>query len=148
MKPVVNIMWFRRDLRLNDNAALYHALKDNNPVLPIFIFDRNILNQLDDKADRRVEFIHAALTDMQHTLAAMGSSLEVFYGFPEQVFKSLLELVELDNAVVLRQYATSPFVAVALVSAMYGIRSVVLPQMWRMIGPGMRSANSIWISRR
>ena len=91
MKPKVNIMWFKRDLRLNDNAALYHALKGNNPVLPIFIFDRNILDKLDDKADRRVTFIYAALQKMQNQLIKMESSLEVFYGFPEQVYQTLLE---------------------------------------------------------
>jgi len=48
----VNIFWFRRDLRLTDNAGLYQALKSNNPVLPIFIFDKNILEKLADKADR------------------------------------------------------------------------------------------------
>ena len=60
MKPQVNIMWFRRDLRLDDNAALYHALKDSNPVIPVFIFDKNILDDLEEKADRRFQFIHDA----------------------------------------------------------------------------------------
>ena len=55
---VVNIFWFRRDLRLDDNAGLYHALKEGKPVVPVFIFDRNILDELEDKKDRRVEFIH------------------------------------------------------------------------------------------
>ncbi len=89
MKTAINIIWFRRDLRLADNAALYHALKAGLPVLPIFIFDRNILDKLDDKADRRVEFIHAALSGMQQQLIQLGSSLEVFYGFPEAVFDAL-----------------------------------------------------------
>ncbi len=74
----VNIFWFRRDLRLTDNAGLYHALKSNNPVLPIFIFDKNILDKLADKADRRVAFIHAALEEMQDELVKMKSSLQVF----------------------------------------------------------------------
>ena len=78
MKSGVNIMWFRRDLRLSDNAALYHALKSGVPVLPLFIFDRNILDQLEDTRDRRVEFIHAALGDMQEQLMALRSSLEAF----------------------------------------------------------------------
>ena len=46
MKPTINIIWFRRDLRLSDNAALYHALQSNHPVVPIFIFDKNILDKL------------------------------------------------------------------------------------------------------
>jgi len=89
-KQQVNIMWFRRDLRLNDNAALYHALKSGNPVIPIFIFDKNILDLLEDKADRRVEFIHAALEEMQEKLLKIGSTLEVYYGTPMEVFKSLM----------------------------------------------------------
>jgi len=55
-----NIFWFRRDLRLHDNAGLYHALKSDNPVVPVFIFDTNILDKLPTK-DARVEFIHNTL---------------------------------------------------------------------------------------
>lgn len=91
MQEVVNIFWFRRDLRLNDNAGLYHALKAGQPVVPVFIFDRNILDDLTDKADRRVEFIHAAIKEMQQQLSQMGSSMEVYYGFPNEVFKQLIQ---------------------------------------------------------
>ena len=91
----VNIIWFRRDLRLNDNAALFHALQSGIPVLPIFIFDKNILDQLEQKADRRVAFIHAALKEMQQKLLKMGSSLEVYYGTPLEIFKSLATKYEL-----------------------------------------------------
>lgn len=90
MQSPVNIFWFRRDLRLDDNAGLYHALKQGLPVIPIFIFDRNILDQLDEKKDRRVEFIRAALLDIQEQLESMGSSLDVYYDFPEAVFRQLL----------------------------------------------------------
>lgn len=91
MKPFVTIFWFRRDLRLDDNAALYHALKDNNPVQPIFIFDTNILDELQDKADRRVEFIHNALQDIQQQLRKIGATLDVRYGKPAEVFRKLLQ---------------------------------------------------------
>jgi len=90
MKPVVNIFWFQRDLRLHDNAGLYHALKDSNPVLPLFIFDTEILDELEDRKDRRVEFIHLALLDMQMQLVKMGFSLDVRYGKPLEIYKSLL----------------------------------------------------------
>src|SRR3954447_23896524 len=83
----VNICWFRRDLRLQDNAALYHALRSERPVVPIFIFDKNILNQIENKADRRVEFIHAVLMEMQEQLVQLGSSLQVFYATPLETFK-------------------------------------------------------------
>lgn len=85
----VNIIWFRRDLRLHDNAALYHALKSGLPVVPLFIFDKNILDLLEDKADRRVEFIHAALEEIQQQLISIGSSMEVYYGTPLETFKTL-----------------------------------------------------------
>jgi deoxyribodipyrimidine photo-lyase len=80
-KPTVNIMWFRRDLRLNDNTALYHALNGGPPVVPVFIFDRNILDELEDKADRRVEFIHEALSEMQQHLVTVGSSMHTSKAF-------------------------------------------------------------------
>jgi deoxyribodipyrimidine photo-lyase len=90
MKPAVSVFWFRRDLRLHDNAGLYHALKSGYPVLPLFIFDRAILEQLDEKADARVQFIRDALIGIQQELVKKGSSLEVYYGFPEEVYERLL----------------------------------------------------------
>lgn len=90
MYQQVSIMWFRRDLRISDNAALYHALRSGFPVVPIFIFDRNILDKLEDKNDRRVEFIHGALQGIQNELKALGSSLDVRYGFPDKIWPQLL----------------------------------------------------------
>lgn len=88
-------MWFRRDLRLRDNAALYHALKSASEqglrVVPLFIFDRTILDALPDKRDRRVEFIHHSLQEMQRDLAAQGSSMLVRYGTPDEVWRGLFE---------------------------------------------------------
>jgi len=91
MKKGVTVFWFRRDLRLHDNAGLYCALRENEIILPVFIFDTNILNQLDDKKDRRVDFIHQALKAMQVELVEMGSSLEVFHSSPEQAFADLVK---------------------------------------------------------
>jgi deoxyribodipyrimidine photo-lyase len=100
----VNICWFRRDLRLHDNAALYHALKDGLPVVPVFIFDKAILDQLEDKNDRRVEFIHHAITDMQQQLQSMGSSMEVYYGFPSDVFRKLAEKYSINKVFTNHDY--------------------------------------------
>ena len=106
----VNIFWFRRDLRLQDNAGLYHALKSNNPVVPIFIFDTNILDRLaegsfgNDKEDRRVEFIHAALEEMQIQLIKMGSSLEVYHGKPLEVYKILLTKYKIEKVFANHDY--------------------------------------------
>jgi len=104
MKPQVNIFWFRRDLRLQDNAGLYHALKSNHPVIPVFIFDTNILNELEDKADRRVEFIHAALEELQMLLKKMDSSLEVYHGEPLSVYKTLLEKYTIEKVFTNHDY--------------------------------------------
>jgi deoxyribodipyrimidine photo-lyase len=87
----INVFWFRRDLRLTDNAGLYHALKGKYPVVPIFIFDTTILNKLEEKADARVAFIHAAISELQEQLVKPGSSLEVYYDTPLNVFKQLVK---------------------------------------------------------
>lgn len=87
----ITIFWFRRDLRLEDNAGLYHALKSGNPVLPIFIFDKEILDKLDDKDDARVTFIYQTIKKMDEGLQKHGSSLKVFYDKPEQVFNELTQ---------------------------------------------------------
>ncbi len=100
----INIFWFRRDLRLHDNTGLSHALKSNNPVVPVFIFDTNILDQLEDKADRRVEFIHAALEEIQLQLKTFGSSLEVYYGNPLSIFKTLIAKYKIDNVFTNHDY--------------------------------------------
>lgn len=97
MKPTVNIIWFRRDLRLSDNAALYHALKNSTSVMPVFIFDRNILDELEDRADKRLQFIHNALQEMQQQLSELGSSLNVFYTTPVEAFKQLLENYTIES---------------------------------------------------
>lgn len=102
-------MWFRRDLRLYDNAALYHALKSGHPVVPVFIFDRNILDKLQNKSDRRVEFIHNALEAMQQELAARGSTLDVRYGYPEAIWPQLLQ--DYDVAHVYTNHDYEPYAA-------------------------------------
>ncbi|MHB1060681.1 MAG: cryptochrome/photolyase family protein [Thiobacillus sp.] len=74
------LVWFRRDLRDFDHAALYHALKRSRQVVCAFIFDRDILDALPDPADRRVEFIHASVTELQQALQARGGGLVVRHG--------------------------------------------------------------------
>lgn len=91
MEKSVNIFWFRRDLRLDDNAGLYHALKGELPVIPIFIFDKYILDELEDKEDRRVEFIRAAIIEIQDKLVQMNSAIEVYYGTPVETFNMLIK---------------------------------------------------------
>jgi deoxyribodipyrimidine photo-lyase len=86
----ITIFWFRRDLRLFDNTGLYHALQSGNPVLPIFIFDRNILDQLESRQDGRVQFIYDAVLQLKKELEQAGSSLLVLYESPLAAFQHIL----------------------------------------------------------
>ena len=86
----MNIFWFRRDLRLEDNVGLFHALSEGSETLPIFIFDEKILSEL-PKDDARVSFIHELLFKIQNKLQETGKSLAVFYGEPKSVFEKLIQ---------------------------------------------------------
>jgi len=100
----ISIFWLRRDLRLHDNAALYHALRSGNPVQPIFIFDRNILDELEDKADRRVNFIHNHLQGIQQNLIPLGATLDVRYGFPREIWDELTRDYEIETVYTNHDY--------------------------------------------
>jgi deoxyribodipyrimidine photo-lyase len=102
-KMGISIFWFRRDLRLDDNAGLYHALKSGHQVVPIFIFDKHILDEL-PQDDARVTFIHQELTLMKDQLNAIGSDLHVFYGIPEIVWPSILTTYEVSAVFTNRDY--------------------------------------------
>ncbi|WP_179317660.1 cryptochrome/photolyase family protein [Winogradskyella undariae] len=89
MSKKVNIFWFRRDLRLDDNHGFFEALKGDLPVLPIFIFDSEILDHL-PKNDARVTFIYETLQNIRQTLQdKYGSSLALYHGKPETIYKQL-----------------------------------------------------------
>jgi deoxyribodipyrimidine photo-lyase len=90
VKQRVNIFWFRRDLRINDNKGLYFALKAGVPVLPLFIFDNNILAGL-DKSDRRVDFIYNRVRNLDEQLRKQGGGILVKKGDPVEIFRNLSE---------------------------------------------------------
>jgi deoxyribodipyrimidine photo-lyase len=90
------LFWFRRDLRLDDNAGLYYALKEKGNVQPLFIFDRNILGRLEDRNDSRILFILNALSSIQSKLIQSGSSLKIYHGDPLEVFKELVSSHEIS----------------------------------------------------
>lgn len=100
----VAVFWFRRDLRLEDNAGLFHALQSGIAILPLFIFDTDILSQLEDKHDRRVDFIHQVLTSLQIQLEAVGSSLLVRIGKPLEIFKQLADEYNIKAVYTNRDY--------------------------------------------
>jgi len=99
-----NIFWFRRDMRLSDNAGLYHALRSGLQVKPIFIFDKEILDKLDDPADARVTFIHNTIDKLKEELSAHDSSLEVLYGSPVEIWKELAKDKDLKTVYTNRDY--------------------------------------------
>ncbi|MCO6486676.1 MAG: deoxyribodipyrimidine photo-lyase [Saprospiraceae bacterium] len=85
------MFWFRRDLRLHDNAGLYHALKNNRAVVGMFIFDSNILDQLEDKDDARVTFLYDRLMELQKQMHEFGGNLLIFNGRPLDIVTFLAD---------------------------------------------------------
>ena len=99
----VTIFWFRRDLRLFDNHGLYKALSESGDVLPLFIFDKDILDGLPDD-DARVTFIHTTLSQIKAELQALGSDLIVEFGSPVEVWTSLLNTYQIKAAYTNHDY--------------------------------------------
>ncbi|MFN4150787.1 MAG: deoxyribodipyrimidine photo-lyase, partial [Candidatus Sericytochromatia bacterium] len=100
----ISIFWFRRDLRLSDNKGFYEALNSGLPVIPIFIFDKNILDKLDDKYDKRVFFIYKTLKDINNKLLENGRSLVVKYGSPKDIWEELSNQFDIDSVYTNHDY--------------------------------------------
>lgn len=104
LKKNVAFFWHRRDLRNTDNAGLFHALKENKNVIPVFIFDTNILHDLDDKKDARVHFIFQEIQRLKAEYEKLGSSLLVKYGRPIDIWKELMKEFEVLAVYTNRDY--------------------------------------------
>jgi len=102
-KKAVSFFWFRRDLRLEDNIGLFHALKSDYPVIPLFIFDDAILDSL-PKDDARVGFIHETLKEINDQLKKTDSSLLIRKGKTNEVWKSLIEEFDIKEAFFNKDY--------------------------------------------
>lgn len=100
----ISIFWFRRDLRLEDNTGLSEALQSGYQVIPIFIFDADILNQLEDKYDRRVDYIHQALEKINAELKEFGTSLQTYHGKPLDIFKKIESEYKVKSVYCNRDY--------------------------------------------
>ncbi|MCE6988523.1 deoxyribodipyrimidine photo-lyase [Dyadobacter sp. CY323] len=94
-KEKIAVFWFRRDLRLHDNAGLYYALRSGYPVVPLFIFDKNILDDLENKQDDRITFIYNAIESIRKELKAIGADILVRYGTPLEIWKKLSDEYDL-----------------------------------------------------
>lgn len=108
-KDKIAIFWFRRDLRLHDNAGLYYALRSGYPVVPLFIFDRNILDDLEEKKDARLTFIHNAVSEIRQALRQKEADIMVEYGFPEKIWEKLVaghDIAEVYTNTDYEPYAT------------------------------------------
>jgi len=105
LKKTINIFWFRRDLRIEDNIGFAKALLGKHPVLPLFIFDSEILDDLPID-DARVTFVFERIEELQKSLLEKGSSLSVHYGKPIEIFKLLVEEYDLQNVITNRDYET------------------------------------------
>jgi len=103
LADLVNIFWFRRDLRLDDNVGFYKALHGKHPVLPIFIFDTEILDEL-PKDDARVSFIFNTLQKMRKELQEHGSSIALYHGTPKKVFEHILSEFNVANVITNHDY--------------------------------------------
>jgi deoxyribodipyrimidine photo-lyase len=90
------LIWFRRDLRDFDHAALYHALLHARQVVCVFVFDRDILDALAGPADRRVEFIHASVSELQQALQARGGGLVIRHGVARDEIVQLAAELDAD----------------------------------------------------
>jgi deoxyribodipyrimidine photo-lyase len=100
---MINIFWFRRDLRLDDNTALHQAVLSGLPVLPVFIFDTNITDGL-PADDPRITFIYETLSVINTKLAEYDSSVLVLKGDPESIWKELLGKFEINTAFINKDY--------------------------------------------
>nr|WP_321227805.1 deoxyribodipyrimidine photo-lyase [uncultured Psychroserpens sp.] len=104
MKQSLNIFWFRRDLRLDDNVGFYEALKSDQPVLPIFIFDSEILEKLPE-SDSRVTFIYDTLQKMRSTLQdEQDSSIAIYHGKPIEIYKQLIKEYDIKEVYTNHDY--------------------------------------------
>ncbi|RAV29082.1 cryptochrome/photolyase family protein [Sinomicrobium soli] len=100
----IHVFWFRRDLRLEDNAGLHHALKSGRQVLAVFIFDTDILKRFPDPEDRRVDYIRQALVHIDKEMQKYGSALRTFYGNASEVFQKITASYTVDTVFCNRDY--------------------------------------------
>ena len=100
----INLFWFRRDLRIEDNHALFEALNADLPVLPIFIFDENILKLLPNKKDARVEFIFRSLEKINKILSKYGKQIKYYHGEPLEIIKNISDEYQIHEVFANEDY--------------------------------------------
>ena len=101
--PEVTLFWFRRDLRLNDNAGLFHALKENKQVVPVFIFDKDIIGSLPPN-DHRIQFIHDSLSKIKLELQSLGSDFILAHDTSTDFYKKIFNKYKIKNVYTNHDY--------------------------------------------
>jgi deoxyribodipyrimidine photo-lyase len=99
----ISIFWARRDLRIEDNTALFKALSSGKKVLPIFIFDENIVNELPSN-DSRISFIYSTLKELNNQLKKYDSSFFILKGNPIEVWKELIKKFDIAEVYINKDY--------------------------------------------
>lgn len=108
-KSVVSIFWFRRDLRLEDNIGLMHALRTRENVLPLFIFDPEVFQRDENNGNVQVGFVYDTILGIKEKLETIGSGLHVAVGKPLDVFKSLMDSYHIFSVYANREYEPYSF---------------------------------------
>jgi len=103
-----SLVWFRRDLRDYDHAALSHALQESHRVFCIFIFDKEILNALKNKEDRRVEFIWECVKELKESLIEKKSDLIVMHDFASNAISRVIDEFKIEAIYTNRDYEPKP----------------------------------------
>lgn len=100
----LTLFWFRRDLRLEDNHGLFQALNNTEAVLPVFIFDKEILDKLSNKKDKRVSFIHKTLAALNAELIKKGSSLLIIHDSSLNAFEKICKTFDVKQVFTNHDY--------------------------------------------
>ena len=123
-----SLVWFRRDLRDYDHAALYHALKSSEQVFCVFVFDTDILDHLKDKEDRRVEFIWESISELKQALQAKGGDLIVLHGKAITEIPALARELKVDAVFTNHDYEPSAIQRDATVATTLQVHSIAFHQ--------------------
>lgn len=121
----LNIFWFRRDLRLEDNTALNYALSEGIPVLPVFMFDTNIIDELLSD-DPRISFIYEILEAMNIELQKHGGSILIKKGNPEDLWRELIQTYEINSVYINRDYEPYAISRDAKIDAILAEKGIIL----------------------
>ena len=124
MSKDINIFWFRRDLRLSDNHGLFQALNSSQNVLPVFIFDTDILSKLENKEDKRVDFLVQVLNILNEHLVKSGKAIKILHGKPLEIFENLTKEYSISKVFFNEDYEPSAIKRDAEIAKFLGSKKI------------------------